>query len=122
MKKVLDRGVGGFHDRAARQARTGILRSPDQPRAEVLEEHRHAIERAILVWMVRVRVRQRVGEDFDDRVDLMVESRHAFGCLFESFLAVLARLDQIVKGRDRVASRVVAAEIVRTIIDCFRCS
>jgi hypothetical protein len=32
--------------------------------------------------MVSVRVRQRVGEDLDDRVDLWVESRHAFGCLF----------------------------------------
>jgi hypothetical protein len=35
--------------------------------------------------MVYVGVRQRVGEDLDDRVDLWVEPRHAFGCLFSQF-------------------------------------
>ena len=35
--------------------------------------------------MVRVRVRERVSEDLDDRVDLWVESRHALGCLFGQF-------------------------------------
>ena len=31
VKEVFDRGISGLQDRAARQARSGILRSPDQP-------------------------------------------------------------------------------------------
>ena len=62
--------------------------------------------------MVRVRVRQRVGKDLDHRVDLWIESRHAFGCLFSQ----LPRRDPARAYFGGQRGRVVACPFIQDIV------
>ncbi len=73
MQVVLDGWVGRLGDIALVELRAGFLFAALEAGAEILEEHRHAVERTVPFRSVGVGIGDDVGEDLENGLELRVQ-------------------------------------------------